>query len=408
VRNVKRPGAAIVLLTCLVVVNAYGDGRDESRSYQFDGAISRPVLENYLSRAITMSEVLHGVGDVDDNVRMLKDVGVKFVGRAIYRWGGEAALDDLLATARPIAQKIHEADPEMVIQAAAFEIVTEQVDRIPVPARLLDEFKLGPGPRNFRYKAMLYPDGHRVDHWRRGSSVPDMSQAETRMWFTYLCERYIDIGVEAIHFGQVEIMDDRDPDHVHWRDMMQRVRAYARKHARRHMVICDAHVPSGGIVHDGTLMFDCHSFPLRIEEVVEKPQEGVLKMGYLDSLFGRSKGGRTPSGWSCESLPYLVELDNFGRSGRGGQNIGQHWIWGYDEICWFAHQSESYRNQWLRYAWDWVREHDSNGYLQMPGSRTLADPVGEIHWYFANTASAAVPNGFNQEETITTIWQADR
>ena len=25
-------------------------------------------------------------------------------------------------------------------------------------------------------------------------------------------------------------MDDRDPDHVHWRDMMQRVRAYARQH----------------------------------------------------------------------------------------------------------------------------------------------------------------------------------
>lgn len=407
-RNLKRPGAAIVLLTCLVVVTAYGDGRDESRSYQFDGTISRPVLENYLSRAITMSEVLHGKGNVDDNIRMLKEIGVKFVGRAIYRWGGEAALDDLLATARPIAQKIHKADPEMVIQAAAFEIVSEQVDRIPVPARLLEEFKMEPGARNFRYEAMLYPDGHRVDHWRRGSSVPDMSQAETRMWFTYLCERYIDIGVEAIHFGQVEIMDDRDPDHVHWRDMMQRVRAYARKHARRHMVICDAHVPSGGIVHDGALMFDCHSFPLRIDEVVEKPQEGVLKMGYLDSLFGRSKGGRTPSGWSCESLPFLVELDNFGRSGRGGQNIGAHWIWGYDEICWFAHQSEAYRNQWLRYAWDWVREHDANGYLQMPGSRTLADPVGDIHWYFANTASDTVPNGFNQEETIKAIWQSNK
>ena len=131
-------------------------------------------------------------------------------------------------------------------------------------------------------------------------------------------------------------------------------------------------------------------------------------MGYLDSLFGRSKGGRTPSGWTCESLPYLVELDNFGRSRRGGQNIGAHWIWGYDEICWFAHQSEEYRNQWLRYAWDWVQQHDPNGYLQMPGSRTLAAPVGDVRWYFANTASPAVPTGFNQEETIRSIWAADR
>jgi hypothetical protein len=408
VRTLKHSRVTVVFVALLIVATAYADGGEKSRSYAFDGTISRPVLENYLSRAITMSEVLHGVGDVDDNIRMLKDVEVKFVGRAIYRWGGEAALDNLLATAKPIAKRIHEADPDMVLQAAAFEIVSERVSQIPVPADLLEEFGFDAKPRNFRYKAMLYPDGHRVDHWRPGSSVPDMSQTETRMWFVYLCRRYIDIGIEAIHFGQVALMDDRDPDHVHWRDMMQRVRVYARAHARRHMLLCDAHVPRGGVVHDGLLMFDFHSFPLRIEEVVEKPQEGVLQMGYLDSLFGRSKGGRTPSGWTCESLPFIVELDNFGRSRRGGQNIGQHWIWGYDEICWFAHQSETYRNQWLRYAWDWVREHDSNGYLQMPGSRTLAAPVGDIHWYFANTASDATPNGFNQEDTIKAIWQADK
>jgi len=406
--NTLRCPIAIFVLVSFAATSALAEENDTSRSYQFDGAISRPVLENYLSRAITMAEVLHGVGDVDDNIRMLKRVGVKFCGRAIYRWGGEGALEDLLAKARPIANKIHQADPDMVLQAAAFEIVSEQVSRIPVPVPLLEEFGFEPQPRDFRYEAMLYPDGHHVNHWRRGSSVPDMSQLETRMWFVYLCRRYIDIGVEAIHFGQVEIMDDRDPDHVHWRDMMQRVRAYAREHARRHMLLCDAHVPSGGIVHDGLLMFDFHSFPLRIEEVVERPHEGVLQMGYLDSLFGRSKGGRAPSGWTCQSLPFLVELDNFGRSGRGGQNIGAHWIWGYDEICWFAHQSETYRNQWLRYAWDWVRQHDPNGYLQMPGSRTLAAPVGDVRWYFANNASDKVPNGFNQEDTIKAIWDADR
>ncbi len=374
------------------------------RNYHFDGAISRAVLENYLARAITMSEFLHGQGNVDDNIRMLENIGAKFIGRAIYRWGGEAGLENLLVRAKPIAERMHKIDPNIILQAAAFEIVSEQVNRIPIPASLFEEFGLEPEQRNFRYEAMLYPDGHRVDQWRPGSSVPDMSRLETRMWFTYLCQRYIDIGVEAIHFGQVEIMDDRDPDHVHWRDMMQRVREYARRHARRHMVICDAHVPGGGIVHDGKLMFDLHSFPLRIDEVVEHPQQGVLKVGYLDSLFGRSKGGVTPSGWSCESLPYLVELDNFGRSGREGQNIGAHWIWGYDEICWFAHQSPEYRNQWLRYAWDWICRHDRNGYLQMPGSRTLAAPVGDVHWYWANTPSDAAPTGFGQEETIKAIW----
>jgi hypothetical protein len=291
-----------------------------------------------------------------------------------------------------------------VIQAAAFEIVSDQVDQLAIPAWVFEDFDLPVEKRRFRYRAMLYPDGHRVDHWRPGASVPDMRSVETRMWFYYLCASYLRIGVEAIHFGQVEIMDDRDPEHVYWRDLLARLRSFARQHARRHFLIADAHVPSGGIRHDGKLLFDFHSFPLRIEEVDEEPQKGVLKVGYLDSLFGRSRGGTTPSGWTCDALPYLVELDNFGSSGRGGQNIGMHFIWGYDEICWFAHQPEAYRNQWLRYAWHWIRNTDPQGYLQMPGSRTLADPVDGVRWYWANTASPAVPTGFNQEETIRQIW----
>jgi len=385
------------------------------RDYSFDGKISRTVLENYLSRAITFAELLNGEdvekrwgGSTDDNIRMLTNVGAKFVGRAIYMWGGESRLDGLLERARPIVKKIHAADPDIVLQAAVFEIVSKQVEILKVPKWVFDEFALDFENRNFDYEAMLYSDGHRVNQWRAGSSVPDMSKLETRMWFFYLAARYIDIGVEAIHFGQVEIMDDRDPDHRGWRDMMARVRQYAAKHARRHFLLDDAHVPSGGIVYDGKLLFDFHSFPLRIDEVVTEPQKGILKVGYLDSIFTRSKGGITPSDWRCDSLPYIVELDNFGSSGRPGQNIGMHYIWGYDEICWFAHQPADYRNFWLRYAWDWVRRNDANGYLQMPGSRTLANPVGKESWYWANTPSEVVPSGFGQEETIKAIWAEDK
>ncbi len=72
---------------------------------------------------------------------------------------------------------------------------------------------------------------------------------------------------------------------------------------------------------------------------------------YLHSIFLRSKGGRTFTGWQCERLPYLVELDNYGSSthpGHPGQ--GADWVWGYDEISWFANQSSEYRAQWRRYA----------------------------------------------------------
>ncbi len=170
-------------------------------------------------------------------------------------------------------------------------------------------------------------------------------------------------------------------------------------------MLCDAHVPSGGVRYGQQLLFDFHSFPLRIVEVPERPQEGVLKMGAFDSIYGRSRGGIAPSGWSCEHLPYLVELDNWGVSDRPGQpQVGSCWVWGYDEISWFAHQDEQYRNQWLRYAWDWVREHDANGYFQMPGSRVLHSPVDGQAWYFANRRSDACPHGFQQEDTIKAIW----
>lgn len=381
-------------------MTAITNGRD----YDFDGNISREVLENYLSRSITMMDLLSGVGDEDDNIRMLKNVGAKFAGRALYVWGNESRVPKMLPRAREIAEKAHAADPEMVLQAGIYEIVTVDVNNVSIPAWVLEEFDLPIENRNFQYEKMLYADGRSRDHWNKGSSIPDMSQLETRMWFFYAAASYIDVGIEAIHFGQVEIMDKNDPDHTHWLDMMRRVRQYASKNARRHFVMCDAHVPSGGIVHDGKLMFDLHSFPLRIEEVADSPHDGVLKMGYLDSIFGRSKGGITPSGWSCEQLPYMVELDNFGSSGREGQNIGGHWIWAYDEICWFAHQSEEYRNGWLRYAHEWIQKHDSNGFLEMPGSRCLASPVNGNRWYHANTRSEAVPRGFNQEEAIKEIW----
>jgi len=186
------------------------------RDYRFDGKISREVLENYLSRAVTLTDFLHGKGSVPDNLRFLTNTGAKFVGRAIYRWGDEDALPALIETAKPIARQAHQADPDMILQAACFEIVTTSVDKLPVPE------------------------------------------------------------------------------------------------------------------------------------------------------------------------------------------------WLFRQISWFAHQPEPYRNEWLRYAWKWVREHDSNGWLEMPGSRTLHAPVGNQWWYWANTRSAATPEGFNQEETIKAIWAEDR
>src|SRR6266705_1073558 len=69
-----------------------------ARDYRFDGKISREVLENYLSRSVSFTELLHddlsqarnrrGV-DPRDNIRFIQNTGAKFIGRAVMCWGRE-------------------------------------------------------------------------------------------------------------------------------------------------------------------------------------------------------------------------------------------------------------------------------------------------------------------------------
>ena len=182
------------------------------------------------------------------------------------------------------------------------------------------------------------------------------------------------------------------------------------------MVLCNAHTPSGGLVRNGELLLDFHALPLRIKEVPDKAQEAILEVGYVDSIYLRSKGGRTYSGWTCEHLPYLVELDNWGvakypgqpRQTAGRAVKGAYWLWGYDEISWFANQSDAYRAQWLGYAWNWVRKTDPNGYVEMPGGRGIVSPLNHRTWYAANDPNPAVPDGMGDEDTIYAIWKGDK
>ncbi len=379
------------------------------RNYDFGQKISREVLDNYLSRAISMEGLLNGRGDLDDDIRMLNQIGAKYIGRSICLWGGEANLVQNLARAKEQLPMVHATDPEMILEACIFEIVTTEVEQVLVPAWAFAALGLPVEKRNFHYDAILYPKAQRTRSWGNGGGVPDVSQTETKLWFYFLAASYIDLGFEGIHWGQMEIMNNNDHDLAHYAQVLTLVRAYAEKHARRGMALCNAHVPSGGLVRNGELLLDFHAFPLRIMEVPDRPQEAILNVGFSDGIYGRSKGGQTFSGWPCEHLPYLVELDNWGASKQPGQaRAGDNWVWGYDEITWFAHQSKQYRSNWLNYAWNWVRQTDVNGYLEMPGSRTMASPLDHRHWYYANTASPAVPDGLGDEEAIGEIWKRDR
>lgn len=375
--------------------------------FRFDGKISRTVLENYLSRSITMEGLLNGRGDLNDNIRMLHGIGAKYVGRALCLWNAENDFLNNVQRARAAVPQLLAADPEMILEACVFETVSPRVNEIEIPGWVFVALDQPVEKRNFRYDEMIYPEGQRRP-MGRNAQVPDESRMETQLWFYYQAATYIDLGCEGIHFGQVEIMNRNDPNNSHWAHLLALVRDYAAKHARRHMVLCDGHTPSGGLMHDGNPLLDFNAFPLRIRETPGKPQEADLNEHFSDGIYGRSKGGLTSSGWTCAHLPYFVEFDNYGVSrhpGRPNEHGEFNWVWGYDEITWFAHQPKPHRADWLQYAWTWVRNTDTNGYLEMPGSRTATSP--ETHWYFANNPGPAIPTGLGDEEAIRAVWAAD-
>ncbi len=376
---------------------------------RFERSIPRETLDAYLSRAITVQDLFIGQGDFDDDLRMLTSMGAKFLGRSLCFWGDEANLLAKLEKARGLIARAHAADPEMIAQACVFEIVTRRVDSVRVPAWAFEALGMKTETRNFRFADMAFPGGEFRDHWGKDTTVPDVSRPETQLWFYFLAKSYIDAGAEAIHFGQVELMNRNDPDLTHYARVFEYARAYASTRARRKMLLCDAHVPSGGLIRNGRLLLDFHSFPLRIKEAPEKgPMEGVLEVGFVDSFYGRSRGGATFSGWSCDHLPYLVELDNWGASDHPGRlnQPGGYWCWGYDEIGWFAHLPADRRRAWLAYAQDWIKTHDPAGHLQMPGGRVLHTPVDGKPWYHANDPGPAVPDGFGDESAIRAVWSA--
>jgi hypothetical protein len=353
-----------------------------------------------------MEGLLNGRGDLKDNIRMLKGEGAKYIGRALCLWGAERDFTNNVERARKQIPEVLAADPDMVLEACVFEIVGQRVSQIPIPDWVFTAFGQPVTNRNFIYENMIYPANMRRS--MGAGQVPDESQLETRMWFYYQAASYIDIGCEGIHFGQVEIMNKNDPDNAHWEELLTMVRQYAAKHARRHMVLCNGHVPTGGLMHDGNPILDFHAFPLRIKETPLKPQEAILQVGFTDGIYGRSKGGKTFSGWTCKHLPYIVEFANYGRSRHPGEPNAKGeflWVWGYDEVTWFGLQSKEYRAKWLQYAWDWVRNADTNGYVEMPGGRTAS--AADMRWYYANNPSDVVPAGRGDEAAIHAVWAND-
>ena len=194
-----------LLYSAVLLLASCGSAAEDP--YRFDGAITQPVLERYLSRAVTMSEFLTvdpfcndgTYPDKEADVELIRSTGAKFIGRAIYRWGDEPALADpaFWSGARALIDRVHAFDPDVIFQAATFEAVYRTVNEIEVPAWTFEALGLPVEKRRFDYASMLNREGIYVDLWGPGGSVPDITQVETQLWLMYLIGSYVDIGCEA-------------------------------------------------------------------------------------------------------------------------------------------------------------------------------------------------------------------
>lgn len=386
--------------------------------FTFEGKISKAVLENYLSRSVTAAGLYDSL-TLEDDMRALKRIGTKFLGRASGIWYMTEDEEEHFEKSRRLADMVHEMDPEIILQACVFEIVVERAEEVEIPLYVLEAFGQKRERRNFRLTDMLFPGeppGFRSkrDDPRKNGGIPDLSRTEAAMWFYYRATRYIDCGYEALHMGQVHLYTANDPGMVRAAEVFQMIREYASVHARRRKVLMDAH--THGVSIRGKLLFDYHAMPYtRVPLVEEEGQKLVLVRE------GFSEGGVNPDGWSAESMPLLMEYDNWG--GRvvddpecmaRRQLAARDW-WGYDQIAWFANQPEEERNRFLEYTYRWTEIMNVNAFFEVPFRRMLGSAGVEMeradngcreiqNFYQCNQKSQSCPMGFSQEDVICRIW----
>lgn len=418
----RAPRAAAIPLAAIIGILAgcgnkavSPDATDTGTVFDFSGAPSRETLEAYLSRAITMSDLFTSHADnkmsVEEGIRFVTNIGAKFLGRVTFVYANEELLDDILTDTRVYAAEVHREDPRIVLQAAIFEIITPTVDTITVPSHVLEAFSLDTSSRTFTYEDMLFDAdgmfGHNTNVFGEGMSVPDITKQETQLWYYHLASSYLDAGIEAVHLGIFDWVTEADSDMKETSKLLNKIRAYAAENARRKWVFLDAH--THGMTRGTKLLLDFHASPLLPVEGSDE-NEAVLKRNVTGGIYGKSKGGTTPAGWSCDALPYLVEFDHGYSKGSIAENTDENYIWGHTEITWFATRPDSVRDAFLSYAHARVRAIDPAAHLEMPGLRPIWVNYSDHpeDFYYANAKSTTFPHGYGQEETIRKIWSAEK
>ncbi|MBO4893865.1 MAG: hypothetical protein J5562_02990 [Clostridia bacterium] len=356
----------------------------------FDGSMPRGVLEYYLSHAAT-AQWIYLSDTLEDDIRVILKTGIKFLGRASGIWKAEMPDNKHFALSKAAADRIHEADPEIILQACIFEAVyREDLESTKIPAFVFEAFGLPFEDRCFDYDRCV------LTH---GSCIPDISDVETQMWFYYRAKNYIDCGYEAFHMGQIHLYTARDRDLRCIAKVLSMMREYAKTHARRHKIIIDAH--SHSLVLNGVSLLDYNAMPFTRYPVLDREGEKLVLV-----REGKSGGGISQEGVYEKALPFLYEYDNWGGRDRWAhehltyeQRAWAQW-WGYDQITWFACQDEEARNEFLDYSFRWTAVNNPDGFFAFPLRRPCesGEEVGNYPFYKLNNKSDVCPDGYSQED----------
>ncbi|MBQ4153545.1 MAG: hypothetical protein IJD11_04220 [Oscillospiraceae bacterium] len=346
---------------------------DTTSPFYFNGSMTEEILRRYVSRAVTFQPMSVSDPLFEENLRLIKNIGAKYIGRAAsFSWSGHMSyeqVENYYKLAEESARLAHEADPELIFQAGVFEIIYRQtVENQPIPAWVFNDFGLVAEDRNFNWEEMCFPLDFEFpetpwgnwsdrNRWNREAAWPFIGSLETQMYFYYSICRYIDAGFEAIHLGQAERMCGcRWEFYTGWDRVTTLARKYAKTHARRGIVLFDCHTVFGSdnMKIGNRLLIDIVAAGMIPTDY--KEEDGALKCKLYTSdqieqtWIGRSEGGEHPLGFKVDVCPTIVEFDNYGRPGPAGVYNEVWHPWGYDDITWFTVQPEWYRNEFLLYC----------------------------------------------------------
>lgn len=453
--------ASIILISILGGFLMADPAVSATSAFYFKNSMDEVTLNNYLARSVTFEGLCGEGGDtnflIDEDIRMLQRTGVKFVSRAaLFAWNSVNAgqVESHYTYAKQMADKVHAADSEIILQAFVAEIVRKgYVNNLKVPAWVFEAFGKPVVVRNFNFDDMINIEKG-ANYWGTGAGYPDYSREEAQLWYYYCIRRYIDAGFESIH-----IQEGEDAAEIVIADnILTMSREYAKTHARRGIVLFHNFfsMMTGGNKIGNRLLFDIQGNGIVPIETVFEGGAMKCKIGdYKErgcelQWLGRSNGGVHPLGFTVDICPTILEFDNYGQNPKGKPGVSNgaaFFTWGYDDITWFTVQPEWYRNEFLEYVTGYLKTHclTTQGkqayYCCYPMRRVItADPnwpvttykpgksysmdfvfdycsvsnekIGFVFnddktftftskgFYRANRQSDGCPNGMNQENTI--------